>query len=144
MDLIDESLADVVVFVQEQIGSLLKQYRDRMAEGNHRVATGMLKQAIDAPRKSRAALTLWIEQYDAENGAGAAEAALADNARMSRRTLMTMVEFDAALAEIDARTVPLADRIKALDEIAAELEPIAVAVTKRVPFRTLPLPQDFE
>lgn len=85
--------------VKEHSVDLVHQYR---ASG----LIGVLKQAVDTPKRARAQIQNWMQEYDSKNGSGSAQSFLSAclTAANSTKTL-TNVNSELAALETQAQTI---------------------------------------
>lgn len=137
--------------VLDEAGDLVRQAREAVASNQTRLAVGLLRQAIDAPRRARAKLTHWAQGHDEVHGAGAAVALFSEGLAIygaGQTDPVTLAEIDADLSALETSARQLASGIKAGTvtwEQAADAIEQAVAQDRwNLSLRSLPLPPAYK
>jgi hypothetical protein len=138
---VGEALDRLESDVRVNARDLVAQYRKFPAN------FGVLKQAVDTPRRARAQISAWISAYNAANGAGTAQTFLASCLTVAGST-KTLASIDTALASLESQAQALVNHRNndgwTWDQIAAAVESgVSLPTDADLSYDRLPIPAGY-
>lgn len=126
--------------VRRLVLSLISQYR-RFG------LSECVRQAVDTPTRTRAQIAAWMADYDARNGAGAAQTFLGQ-CLFESGSSRVLSDINDELAALEAQAMVMVDNVEnqgwTLDDVAAAIEEqVQMEAEEQFVFSKLPIPDGY-